>query len=92
VPDATRDPRFATNPLVLAQPNIRFYAGMPLITPDGHALGTLCVIDQVPRQLETHPQQALRVLARHVMTQLELRRRTREIAGAHGSRPNWPPP
>src|SRR5579859_3231127 len=86
IPDATQDLRFAKNPLVTSDPKIRFYAGAPLITPDGHALGTLCVIDKVPRELRPEQKQALRVLARHVMMQLELRRHAKELADAHQAR------
>ena len=79
VPDATLDVRFADNPLVMGEPGIRFYAGAPLLTSDGRALGTLCVIDREPRKMTAEHQQALRVLSRHVMAQLELRQRTLEV-------------
>ena len=74
VPDAAADERFADDPLVTGEPHIRFYAGMPLATPDGHNLGTLCVIDRVPRTISVEQQDALRVLAGQVVAQLALRR------------------
>ncbi|MEI6159785.1 MAG: GAF domain-containing protein [Roseococcus sp.] len=75
VPDATKDPRFINNPLVTDDPGIRFYAGAPLITPDGHALGTVCVIDVKERQdFGAEEQQALEALSRLVVDHLELRR------------------
>jgi diguanylate cyclase (GGDEF)-like protein len=74
VSDAKKDERFASNPLVTDEPNIRFYAGAPLITAKGEALGTICVIDRVPRQLEPKQVEMLQTLSRQVVAQLQLRR------------------
>ena len=73
VPNALLDARFVGNPLVTDGIKIRFYAGAPLVTPDGHALGTLCVIDQTDRELRPNQKVALQALSRQVVAQLELR-------------------
>ena len=76
VPDALQDERFSTNPLVISEPRIRFYAGAPLHSPEGHNLGTLCVIDQKPRDLAPHDQQLLQMMADLVMRELDLRQQS----------------
>jgi two-component sensor histidine kinase len=74
VPDLIEDPRFASNPLVTGEPRLRFYAGAVLRAPDGVPLGALCVLDHVPRDLTQEQAATLTLLARQVMSQLELRR------------------
>ncbi|APW40492.1 GGDEF domain-containing protein [Rhodoferax koreense] len=73
VPDSTRDKRFAGNPLVTGGPGIRFYAGAPLLTAEGAAIGTICVLDQKPRELTPMQRSGLAALSRRVVEQLELR-------------------
>jgi len=82
VGDATKDRRFADNALVTGEPYIRFYIGIPLINPEGLALGTLCVVDHQPRQLSAAQQEALQALSRQVMALLELRRVSARLAEA----------
>jgi GAF domain-containing protein len=86
VPDARVDPRFADNPHVVREPGVRFYAGAPLVTGEGHALGTLCVADAVPRRLGLGQLRALRALARQVTTLLELRHSAATVARAASRR------
>ncbi|MEF2553288.1 HWE histidine kinase domain-containing protein [Aurantimonas sp. A2-1-M11] len=74
VPDARLDPRFDGNPLVHVEPGLRFYAGALLKTPSGAPVGTMCVLDTVPRDLDERQIDMLRFLARQAMTQMELRR------------------
>jgi diguanylate cyclase (GGDEF)-like protein len=79
VPDARADKRFSTNTFVAGDPFIRFYAGYPLSTNSGDKLGTLCVLDQVPRELTPEQQMALRVLAHQVTTQIEMKRQVEAL-------------
>lgn len=79
VPDARQDDRFKNNPLVTGEKNIRFYAGMPLTTPSGNNMGTLCVIDNKPRVLDEHQKQALKTLSKQVVAQMELRQKLRQV-------------
>jgi diguanylate cyclase (GGDEF)-like protein len=79
VPDATLDPRFADAPVVVGGPRVRFYAGMPLVSPDGHAVGVLAVLDTQARDLDPAVAGVLARLARRVVDTLELRVRTREL-------------
>ncbi len=80
VEDAQQDSRFAANPYVTGAPHVRFYAGTPLITPEGHALGTLCIIDRFPRKLSNDQRNALETLGRQVSLLLEFRRTSHELA------------
>lgn len=78
-PDLTKDERFRDNPTVTGEPNIRFYCGMPLINPEGYALGTLCVIDFQPHDLTFEQMEAIRRLSHQIVTQFELRRAVLEL-------------
>ena len=73
IPDTLQDEKFRNNPLVISEPHIRFYAGAPLISEEGYALGTLCVIDRKPRELSPAQKEALAALSRLVLGQLEFR-------------------
>lgn len=82
IPDTQSDPRFANNPLVTGKPFVRFYAGAPLLTAEGHALGTICVIDDRPRQLSEEQQRALEALSRQAMRLMHLRLAGRQVCAA----------
>ena len=79
IPDTLADPRFATNPFVINAPNIRFYAGVPLVITGGCALGTLCVMDIEPRDLNQKQRKGLQTLSHQVVAQLELKRNTTKL-------------
>ena len=86
VPDATEDARFVTNPLVTGELHVRFYAGAPLVTATGHAVGTLCVIDHVARELTPTQRRVLQVLGHQVVTQLEQRQQIAALQAAAAAR------
>ena len=82
VKDTLKDQRFANNPLVTSEPNIRFYAGTPLITPEGYAIGTLCAIDKKPNHLSVQQRNSLEIIGRSVISQLELRKNIQQLKQA----------
>ncbi len=82
VEDAQKDPRFSDNPFVTGDPRIRFYAGAPIIDKGGFALGSLCVIDTIPRKLNDDQRSALSLLAKSAMNHLELQRTSAQLAKA----------
>ena len=83
VSDLSKDDRFADQPMVAGEPHFRFYAGAPMINPEGYALGSLCVLDVRPRELDARQLDALRCLTHQAVTQLELRRKVAELDTMH---------
>ncbi|MFB2768360.1 PAS domain S-box protein [Pelatocladus sp. BLCC-F211] len=80
IPDTIADERFATSPVVTSEPYVRFYAGVPLLAPEGEAVGTVCIVDHVPREITSDQIEALQAIGRLVIRQLELRRNLSELA------------
>ena len=79
IPDAAKDERFSDNPFVTGEFRLRFYAGSPVTTPEGYKVGTICVIDHIPRELTDGQRAALSELGYQVASQIELRRQIREL-------------
>jgi hypothetical protein len=86
VPDTRNDARFRDNPMVVGEPHIRFYSGAPLINEEGFALGTLCVIDRQPRELNEAQKEALKSLSRLALAQMELRQNLKLLKDALNDR------
>ena len=86
IPDTCKDPQFRENPLVVGEPRIRFYAGAPLVNEDGFALGTLCVVDREPRNLDDEQKEALNALSRLALRQMELRKNLQLLKDALNDR------
>jgi two-component system cell cycle sensor histidine kinase/response regulator CckA len=82
IPDTLADELYAKNPVVISEPHVRFYAGVPLITPEGESIGVLCVADRVPRQLNSQQLAGLLALSRLIVRQLEIRRNLAELASS----------
>ena len=89
VEDATQDERFHDNPLVHSGPNVKFYAGAPLVLPGNLRIGTLCVVDHEPRELTAEQEKTLKVLARQVVSQLTLRKTVRELESANQTKSDF---
>lgn len=80
IPDTLADAQFATKSVVISEPFVRFYAGIPLLVPGGEAIGTLCVLDRIPRQINAKQLAALQSISRLILRQLEIRRNLAELA------------
>ncbi len=88
VNDLTQDNRFVNNPFVQGEPFVKFYAGISLVNPDGHKLGTVCVFDQKSRQLDGEQLAALKTMANHVISLLEARKKNRELSAVNVAQKN----
>ena len=89
VEDATKDERFHDNPLVINEPNVKFYAGAPLVFSNNIRLGTLCIVDHVARKITDEHQKTLQVLARQVVSQLELRQAIKQAEIANQAKSHF---
>ena len=88
VNDLTKDERFVNNPFVVGEPFVKFYAGVSLIHPEGHRLGTVCVFDQQSRQLSEKQLDALKLMSKYVISLLEERKKNRELVATNNTQKN----